>query len=307
MREGISSKYVHLLTAVLVMAAMAGHAAAQSPEQSPAKDPTVAELTHKSALMGREMPYRVVVPRNYYDRKNAGRRYPVLILLHGLWGAYSNWTDKSAPGDFLRDGLIIVTPEGGNSWYVDSTGPAGGPYESYLVKELVPEIDSRFRTVSERSHRFVAGLSMGGYGAIKFGLKHPELFSVVGSFSGALDAPLRTQSNPNLNDPIRKVYGDDDSPVRGANDVFRIVREMPDDRRGSLPFIYLDCGTEDWLIGTNREFSKLLIDRKIPHEFRELPGGHAWTLWTVQVQEFMRLVETRLDKLGADAAGRKKK
>jgi len=116
----------------------------------------------------------------------------------------------------------------------------------------------------------------------------------VGSFSGAFDAPLRTQSNAGLNAPIVAAFGDEDSPVRAANDIFSLADAVNDEARQALPFIYFDCGSEDWLIETNREFSKLLLRKKIPHEFRQLPGGHNWTYWNAQVHEFFRLVDLRL-------------
>lgn len=286
---------VNLLIALSVSAALSTYAQS-APE--PAK--SYVEVRHQSRVMGREMPYRVVLPANYGEKDNS-QRYPVLFLLHGLWGHFDNWTDKNDPKALVRPNVIVVTPEGANGWYVDGVGGPGERYETYFVEELIGDVESRFRTWPGRENRFIAGLSMGGYGAVKFGLKHPHLFSVVGSFSGAFDAPLRTQGNPSLNKSIVAAFGPDDSPVRKANDIFAITESVPDERRPSLPFIYMDCGTEDWLIETNREFSKLLLRRKIPHEFRQLPGGHAWTYWNRQVQEFFRLLDARMSA----ASGRK--
>ena len=79
-------------------------------------------------------------------------------------------------------------PEGDDGWYTDSATVPNDKYETYIIKELIPEIDKKFRTLADREHRIIAGLSMGGYGSIKFGLKYPNLFSIVGSFSGAFDA-----------------------------------------------------------------------------------------------------------------------
>lgn len=280
------------LTALSLLAALSQFAHGQTAPPK-AKDPTVAETRHGSALMGREMPYRVILPRDYHNKRNRSVRYPVLFLLHGLWGDFANWTDRNEPGAFLTNGLIVVTPEGGNGWYVDSATEPGDRYESYLVRELVPEIDSKFRTRADRESRFVAGLSMGGYGALKFGLKHPDLFGIVGSFSGVLDAPLRTQTLQGLQASLRTAFGDYDSAVRAENDLFALAAAVPDARRKALPFIYLDCGVDDVFLGSSREFSKLLADRKIAHEFRQLPGGHSWLYWNVQVREFIRIVEAR--------------
>ncbi len=85
-----------------------------------------------------------------------------------------------------------------------------------------------------------------------------------------------------------------DDPVRPANDIFKIVRELPAERFASLPFIYLDCGTEDFLIESNRQMAALLTERKIPHEYRQLPGKHDWPYWDRQVQEVLRLAAGKL-------------
>lgn len=245
--------------------------------------------------MVREMPYRIILPVNYQSEK--AQRYPVVYLLHGLTGSFDNWTERSKVVEYAaKYNYILVTPEGANGWYADSATVPNDKYESYIVQELVPEIDKKFRTVADRNHRAVAGLSMGGYGAIKFGLKEPEMFVLVGSFSGALQAASLTEKMLGngwkaLTDSIMSVYGAEDSQTRKANDVFKIVREMPADKMKNLPFIYFACGTEDGLIGTNREFSALLLEKKIPHEFRESPGIHDWKFWDAQIQEFLKVSE----------------
>jgi putative tributyrin esterase len=251
------------------------------------------ELKLNSKLMAREMPYRVILPKNYEANKT--EKFPVLYLLHGLTGHFDNWTDKTKLKEYAANyNYIIVTPEGRDGWYTDSINVPNDKYESYIVQELIPEIDAKFRTLADREHRAVAGLSMGGYGALKFGLKYPEKFVVVGSFSGALGAAswsVKTLGNnwKALTDSITVVYGDDESQTRKDNDIYKMVREISPEKVKILPFIYVDCGTEDFLIQQNREFIVLLAEKKIPHEFRELPGKHDWVFWDSQVQEFLRL------------------
>ncbi|HEY8562985.1 MAG TPA: alpha/beta hydrolase family protein [Pyrinomonadaceae bacterium] len=251
------------------------------------------ELKLASKLMAREMPYRVVLPKNYEASRS--ERFPVLYLLHGLTGHYDNWTDKTKLTEYAANyNYIIVTPEGNDGWYTDSGSVERDKYESYIVQELIPEIDGKFRTLADRGHRMIAGLSMGGYGSLKFGLKYPEKFVVVGSFSGALGAAswsVQTLGNgwKALTDSIASVYGADDSLTRKDNDIYKIVRELAPEKVAALPFFYVDCGTEDGLIKENRDFIGLLAEKKIPHEFRELPGKHDWVFWDSQVQEFLRL------------------
>jgi S-formylglutathione hydrolase FrmB len=254
----------------------------------------VEEFRLGSKLMAREMPYRVVLPVNY--EKDKEKRYAVIYLLHGFTGHYNNWTDKTKLAEYAAGyEFIIVTPEGDNGWYSDSLTNPNDKYESYIIRELIPEIDRKFRTIGERSHRFIAGLSMGGYGAVKFGLKYPEKFALVGSFSGALGAAsLNAKNAGNAGKSIDAVLGEDTSENRKSNDIFQIIREMTDERKKSLPFIYFDCGTEDFLFQNNRDFAALLVEKKIQHEFRQLPGRHDWAYWDSQVQEFLRLANKKI-------------
>ena len=253
--------------------------------------------TLKSTLMGRDMPYRVIVPSENFP--NSKTKYSVVYLLHGLTGHYSNWIDKTKLVDYAsKHKFIIVTPEGDNGWYSDSVSVVNDKYESYIVKELIPEIDKRFETIADREHRMIAGLSMGGYGALKFGLKYPELFSFVGSFSGALGVASFTEKNAgvNIGRGVDAIFGPEDSDSRKSNDIFRIIRELTPEKLKALPYIYQSCGTEDFLIQNNREYLALLNEKKVPHEYREHPGGHTWPFWDEQVREFLDVAERRLKR-----------
>ncbi|HRH43945.1 MAG TPA: alpha/beta hydrolase family protein [Pyrinomonadaceae bacterium] len=256
--------------------------------------PKVEDFKLNSKLMSREMPYRVIFPSKY-DQKDEKTQYPVLYLLHGLTGHFSNWSEKTKLIEFSRNyKFVIVLVEGDDGWYSDSISAPNDKYESYIIQELIPTIEAKFRAKNNRENRVMAGLSMGGYGSLKFGLKYPDKFVLVGSFSGALGAAsfsVKTLGNSwkALTDSIDKVYGADDSQTRKDNDIYKMVREMPAEKVKSLPFIYLDCGTEDGLVQSNREFNALLVGKKIPHEFRELPGKHDWIFWNSQIEEFLQV------------------
>src|SRR5690606_11317066 len=154
---------------------------------------------------------------------------------------------------------IIVMPEGGNGWYSDSATVESDKYESYIVLELIPEIEKKFRALSNRENRAVAGLSMGGYGALKFGLKHPDKFVLAGSFSGALRAAEWTETEvavlgiKPLTDSIRDVFAAAGSETRRQNDLFGLLQATSADGVKNFPFFYLDCGTEDFLIRQSRD------------------------------------------------------
>lgn len=257
------------------------------------RDPPVDQIELKSALLGRTITYRILYPVQYQYPEKRERRFPVLYLLHGLTGHNSDWLEKTRIALYATQyDLFIVMVEGDDGWYTDSATVPTDKYESYILKELFPDVEKRFRVSRERAGRAVAGLSMGGYGAIKFGLKYPELFGFVASMSGAFGGPSRTDAA--IRDSVLRTFGPAGSPTRRANDVFKLTREVPTERIASLPFIYLDCGTEDFLFQNSRDLSGLFVERKIPHEYRQLPGTHDWQYWDMQVREIVRLTAQRL-------------
>ncbi|MDT7688910.1 MAG: hypothetical protein QOE46_1669 [Acidobacteriota bacterium] len=243
-----------------------------------------------SVLVEKTLPYRVVLPPRYGLITSRATRYPVLYLLHGWGGDYDSWVTHTELARYAAEHqLIIVTPEGGKGWYTDGVGAGAGKYESYILQELIPDVDSRFRTIGERRGRGVAGYSMGGYGALKLGFKHPEMFAFAGSTSGALDAASREDD-----DSLMQTFGDSASATRAENDLPRLAREFPDARRGALPFLYLDCGLRDPWLAANRDFAATLAARGVAHEYRQLPGEHVWPYWDRQVREILRVASEML-------------
>jgi S-formylglutathione hydrolase FrmB len=248
-----------------------------------------------SRLMAREMPYNIILPPNYYSPSGSRVKFPVLYLLHGLWGSYKDWTTKTKLLEYsAKYNIIIVNPEGGSSWYSNSATKPEDQYESYIIEELIPEIDKEFKTLAEKRGRAIAGLSMGGYGAIKFALKYPDKFIFAASLSGGVAAASwKNESEiPNsLRPSILETFGSVTEKAKIDNDLFKIAAEFPADKINSLPYLYFDCGTEDELgfLPLNVQFAGILVQKKIPHEFRELPGKHSWVLWEQQVQEVLRL------------------
>jgi putative tributyrin esterase len=262
-------------------------------QATPVKLPSnIQEHKLNSKLMGREMSYRVILPDQSFDQPTF--RYPVIYLLHGLMGHFDNWTDKTKLIKYaLSQRVIFVTPEGGDGWYTDSVSKPNDKYESYIIQELIPEIDKKFRTLADREHRAIAGLSMGGFGALKFGLKYPDKFVLAGSFSGAVGAASITEKQfPGaIGKTIDAIFGAAESDTRKSNDISAIIRSLTPEKTKVIPFLYIDCGTEDFLFQSNREFVSLLIEKQVPHEYRQLPGAHNWEYWDKQVQEFLRIAD----------------
>lgn len=241
--------------------------------------------------MNSTLPYSVALPEDYDDSTTT--RYSVLYLLHGLTGHYNDWFSRTNVANYAaQHRLIVVTPEGNDGWYIDSVAVPSEKYESYILNEIIPDVQARYRTIEARYGRAIAGLSMGGYGAVKFGLKSPSTFAFVGSMSGAFGI-TRVDDQVIQWEALKKslkLFGAVGSDTRKQNDVFELIKQLPANRIPSLPFIYFDCGTEDTgVFPDNRELAILLVEKKIPHEYRELPGDHSWGYWDRQVQEVLRI------------------
>jgi putative tributyrin esterase len=264
------------------------------------KSPTVEIVELKSALLGKAVSYRVIVPLEYLSQAKRTKSFPALYLLHGLAGSYTNWIDKTKLALYAKQyDLFIITPEGGDGWYTDSASVPADKYESYILQELIPDVERRYRVMKTREGRGVGGLSMGGYGALKYGVKYPDKFIFAASMSGALDAAVRSDADPRfawgfLRPSILQTFGPPGNPARSANDLHKLVRDFPAERLAQLPFFYLDCGTEDGFFSTNRELATIFLERKIPHEFRQLPGGHNWDYWDTQVQEVLKIAQRKM-------------
>ena len=243
----------------------------------------------QSKVVNTKLPYNVILPTDYDTARST--RYPVLYLLHGLTGHYFDWVSRTNIADYAAQyRIIVVTPEGNDSWYIDN-------YETYILQELIPDVQQRYRTIEARYGRAIAGLSMGGYGAIKFGLKSPHTFAFAASMSGAFGITRFSEKEvpASWRDSL-KLFGPLGSETRKANDLFEIIGKLSPERVQSLPYFYFDCGTEDspLIFPQNRELAVLMFEKKIPHEYRELPGDHSWAYWDRQVQEILRIAGKKL-------------
>jgi len=207
--------------------------------------------------------------------------FPVLYLLHGLSDDHTAWTRRTSLERYV-DGLplIVVMPNGERSFYTDAQANPKAAFETYIVQDLVGFVDRTFRTVSTREGRVIAGLSMGGYGAVKLALKHPDLFCAAVSHSGAVGFGRRSF------DPGSEwaaVMGE--HPGGGPNDIFRLVATID---RSALPTLRIDCGVDDFLIEENRALHQHLTALGVPHEYEEHPGEHNWEYWDKHIQDTLK-------------------
>jgi S-formylglutathione hydrolase FrmB len=257
----------------------------------------VETVRFQSKLVGAALPYNVILPPDYDTSTTT--RYPVLYLLHGLTGHYSDWASRTNVADHAAQyRMIVVTPEGNDGWYTNNATVTTDKYESYILDELIPDVQQRYRTIEARYGRAIAGLSMGGYGAIKFGLKSPQTFAFAASMSGAFAITRIPEKDLRQLGPVLlKLFGPFGSDTRKANDIFDIVENLSAAHMAALPYFYFDCGTEDPLpsvFTSNRDLAKLMFDKKIPHEFRQLPGDHSWAYWDQQIPHILEIASQRM-------------
>jgi putative tributyrin esterase len=252
-----------------------------------AKDFDTVEITAPH-LGGMTVGFNIIFPRDY---ASTTRRYPVLYLLHGYTDHYPAWVSYTNLTQYARGyQQIIVMPEGDNGYYTNSASDPHLAWEDFVILDLIPYIDAHYRTVVSRQARAIAGLSMGGYGALKLALKYPQLFAAAASLSGALAAPRWQERFPHEDAEYQKlilgVFGPRGAPSRLENDPFELIKKVPPELR---PQLYLSVGASDNLIEDSREFVRLLAELKVPYEYHEFPGEHDWPVWDREIQVVLAL------------------
>jgi putative tributyrin esterase len=209
---------------------------------------------------------------------------PVLYLLHGLSDDDTIWLRRTSIERYVAPlGLAVVMPQVHRSFYADQA--AGGRYWTFLSEEL-PELVSTFFNVStRRDDTFVAGLSMGGYGALKWALRQPERFAAAASLSGALHLErLRTlRARPEDPQLYARVFGD--QPVGDTPDDLLWLVGQADPAR--LPALWVGCGTDDLLLDSNVQFVQACTTAGIDVTTSFVEGEHEWGLWDTEIQQVL--------------------
>jgi enterochelin esterase-like enzyme len=255
----------------------------------------------KSAVLKQGMKYNIYLPNGYQASQ---KRYPVLYLLHGHGGNEMDWV-KAGKADSIANKLmeaksipemIVVMPDGRNDYFLN-TFDGKFRYEDYFIKELVPFMDSIYRTKPERASRALAGLSMGGYGASLYGLKHADMFSTVVGLSAAIrtDAAMVALEDSLYDSRFDGKLG---LKLRGQakvneyyqkNSILKLMETMAGATLRNTRW-YFDCGDDDFLTEGNCALHILMNKRKIPHEFRVRNGGHDWDYWRSALPETLKFV-----------------
>ena len=316
--------------------------ASGSAAPTPAKKGTVSERTFHSAALGVDKTYLVYLPEGYASSQ---KRYPVFYYLHGLGGDERSWF-KGGHLDDAADQLdlqaIIVTPDGDDGFYTDAVTPVDYDacmkdgtglfmpgfqrhdktcvrqrnYETYIVKDLVADVDAQYRTIATREGRGLAGMSMGGLGAFELSMRHPDEFSAAASHSGVV-ALLYAGPHPygtgivklvtdvstwgRTGDPqinaigvwVRALFGPDIANWK-AHDPSVLLKSL---KPGQLA-LYLDCGTQD-VFGLDAEAAyvdELLSSQKLDHVYFSGPGGHDFGFWVPREPKSLAFLRDHLAK-----------
>jgi len=254
-------------------------------------------FTHESKTLGTSLNVGVYLPAGYDGGKE---RYPVVYFLHGLWGDCRKWESRGTPKTLdalIEDNkvppMIVVTPDGQNSMYVNAL-ESKTPWGDFVAGELVTLIDGKYRTVAKREMRGVNGDSMGGYGALNAAFKHPDVFGSVTSHSAAI-YPIDPEKLPDfikqrVGPMFKPVYGwPVDVPHWKEWNPLEVAATVPVEQLTKLA-IYFDCGDKDryGFDQTNAELHDLLEKRKVPHEWHLRDGGHGRDYFADHVGESMQ-------------------
>ena len=247
---------------------------------------TVTTISVPSPEMKKDVPATIILP-DVYQLKD--KPLPVLYLLHGYSDDHRGWAAKTSIKELADQyGIIVVCPDGGfSSWYFDSPEAPEWRYETFVAKELVGYIDQHYHTLPKSESRAIAGLSMGGHGAMFLAIRHPDTFSVVVCLSGGVDL----RPFPKNWDIAKRLGTIQDHPDRWAsNSVVTLAETLTP---GSLA-IAIDCGADDFFITVNRNLHQLLLQRKVPHDYTERPGKHEWKYWANAIKYQMLFISEHL-------------
>ncbi|MFZ4521490.1 MAG: alpha/beta hydrolase [Bacteroidales bacterium] len=233
---------------------------------------SVDTATIYSPAMHKNIKCVVIKPATYQDMQ---KRFPVVYLLHGYGDIYSQWVRRVPAIKEYADQMkiMIVCPDGGiSSWYFDSPIDSDYRYDTHISKEVVKYIDEHYRTIPDRQHRAITGLSMGGHGALYLALRHPEIFGAAGSMSGGVDL----RPFPNGWDISKRIGNAITNKENWQNmSVITMV-----EKKQLLPVsMMIDCGTDDFFYHVNQQLHQKMLELKIPHDYIERPGSHSWEYW----------------------------
>lgn len=264
----------------------------------------LSDLSHKSKILKKEKLFSIYLPGGY---ENSGVSYPIVYLLHGAgsgvdgnndWikaGEMQSITDAAIASNKIKP-MVIVMPDAEMTYYMNNVD-GDYQYEDYFFKELIPYIEKHYNVKKEKSSRGIAGLSMGGFGALLYGLHHPDQFSGVAALSAGLRTDEQIRALP-LDGYLRR-YGsavgdvkEGDERITGFwdnNSIDYLVENIVASQIGAVRF-YMDIGDKDYFQKTNADLHMLMIDHGIPHVYKVRDGAHNWTYWKTGLTDALAFI-----------------
>ena len=241
----------------------------------------------KSDKMGRNISNLVVLPEAYFEDSISS--FPVIYLLHGYSDDYMAWQNHvDLTKHANKYGFIFVCPDGQDSWYFDSPIDPTFQFETYITQELRNYIESNYRTINDRKHRAITGLSMGGHGALWLAWRHSDIYGMCGSMSGGVD--ITTIKDRYKIDKRLGKYAANDAVWKS----YSVINLVPTLKPENDQFIIIDDGTSDIFIKDNRALHAALKERKIKHDYSERPGRHSWDYWVKSLEQHLISFHNRI-------------
>ncbi|MBP3427556.1 MAG: acetylesterase [Clostridia bacterium] len=250
-------------------------------------------VTLFSHVLYRTVPVRVILPSD--KRTPTGEYLPekpfkTLYLLHGLLGSSNDWITGTRVQRWAEaQNLCVVMPSGDNGWYVDFPGTRNC-YGEFIGSELVELTRRMFPLSRKREDTYIAGLSMGGYGALRNGLKYHQTFSRIIPYSAAVAMFERAKMEGAVTQPyMEALFGDLKEAAKTDNNPRVLIEELAAYKKAhpdyELPKIRLSCGKSDGLLPFNRLYRDLLLENGFEVDYEEAPGGHDWDFWDSQIKK----------------------
>ncbi|TYP79447.1 alpha/beta hydrolase [Paenibacillus methanolicus] len=236
-----------------------------------------------SVSMNVILPQRTTTQIGMASASSGEARHPVLYLLHGLSDDHTIWLRRTSIERYVASlGIAVVMPAVGRSFYANMK--QGYNYWDFISEELPALARSFFPISDKREDNFAAGLSMGGYGAFKLALSHPDRFTAAASLSGALDARFFIEQNK---EEASRIFGSASDFNGSGNDLFELAKQRAAEGNDRLPLLYQCCGTEDFLYDDNARFRDEALELGLPLTYEEGPGEHEWGYWDRQIQRVL--------------------
>lgn len=240
------------------------------------------QCNFESAVLELQTSMNVIIPQGSPAVNK--RRYPVLYLLHGLPDDHTIWMRRTSIERYVEGmGLAVIMPAANRSFYTDMV--YGNKYWTFISEELPAIVQSLFPISDRREDTFAAGLSMGGYGAMKLALNHPERYAAAASLSGALDI-VKHMEKATFPD-VKLIYGSKPNLKGTNNDLFYLAEKVASSD-GSKPKLFQCTGTEDYMYDENIRFRDFCRKLPLDHTYEEEPGDHNWGYWDMKIQSVLK-------------------